>query len=94
MEAKVVDLDGKIVAPGQRGELCIRGYCVMLNYWNDDAKTDEVLSADRWYRTGYVNVTQSTKKQWCLDYTFFAHKVFAGRFAAVRSVMLLGGSWA
>ena len=67
VEAKVVDLDGKIVAPGQRGELCIRGYCVMLNYWNDDAKTDEVLSADRWYRTGYVNIsTQSMVARLCV----------------------------
>lgn len=34
------------------GELCIQGYCVMLGYWNDPQKTEEVIGLDKWYRTG------------------------------------------
>lgn len=51
-EAKVVDSEGKVVPANTAGELCIRGYSVMLNYWEDDAKTKEVISEDRWYKTG------------------------------------------
>ncbi|XP_056263238.1 medium-chain acyl-CoA ligase ACSF2, mitochondrial-like [Pseudoliparis swirei] len=52
-EAKVVDPDtGEIVPLGASGELMIRGSCVMHGYWNDPEKTREVISQDRWYRTG------------------------------------------
>uniref|UniRef100_A0A671MQJ7 Medium-chain acyl-CoA ligase ACSF2, mitochondrial n=1 Tax=Sinocyclocheilus anshuiensis TaxID=1608454 RepID=A0A671MQJ7_9TELE len=30
------------------------GYCVMLEYWNDDEKTQECISKDRWYKTGDI----------------------------------------
>ncbi|MEQ2225967.1 Acyl-CoA synthetase member 2 mitochondrial [Ilyodon furcidens] len=52
-EAKVVDPStGQIVPLGASGELMIRGYCVMLGYWDDLQKTREVIAEDRWYRTG------------------------------------------
>uniref|UniRef100_A0A146W7T0 Medium-chain acyl-CoA ligase ACSF2, mitochondrial n=1 Tax=Fundulus heteroclitus TaxID=8078 RepID=A0A146W7T0_FUNHE len=52
-EAKVVDPNtGEMVPLGASGELMIRGYCVMLGYWDDPEKTREVISADRWYKTG------------------------------------------
>uniref|UniRef100_A0A8C2ZPR8 Medium-chain acyl-CoA ligase ACSF2, mitochondrial n=1 Tax=Cyclopterus lumpus TaxID=8103 RepID=A0A8C2ZPR8_CYCLU len=52
-EAKVVDPDtGEIVPLGASGELMIRGSCVMHGYWNNPEKTREVISQDRWYRTG------------------------------------------
>ncbi|MEQ2294825.1 Acyl-CoA synthetase member 2 mitochondrial [Ameca splendens] len=52
-EAKVVDPStGQIVPVGASGELMIRGYCVMLGYWDDLQKTREVIAEDRWYRTG------------------------------------------
>lgn len=34
------------------GELQIRGYCVMLGYWDDPERTREVISDDKWYKTG------------------------------------------
>ncbi len=52
LEAKVVDGEGCIVAPGQSGELCTRGYSVMLGYWDDQEKTNEVLDAAGWMHTG------------------------------------------
>lgn len=53
LKAKVVDPNtGQIVPLGTSGELMIRGYCVMLGYWQDPEKTREVISEDRWYKTG------------------------------------------
>nr|XP_033501386.1 medium-chain acyl-CoA ligase ACSF2, mitochondrial-like [Epinephelus lanceolatus] len=52
-EAKVVDpTTGEIVPLGASGELMIRGSCVMHGYWDDPERTREVISQDRWYRTG------------------------------------------
>ncbi|XP_035471439.2 medium-chain acyl-CoA ligase ACSF2, mitochondrial [Scophthalmus maximus] len=52
-EAKVVDpATGQIVPLGASGELMIRGGCVMHGYWDEPEKTSEVISQDRWYRTG------------------------------------------
>ncbi|XP_026132125.1 acyl-CoA synthetase family member 2, mitochondrial [Carassius auratus] len=54
-EAKVVNpTTGVIVPLGVQGELMIRGYCVMLEYWNDDEKTQECITKDRWYKTGDI----------------------------------------
>jgi fatty-acyl-CoA synthase len=51
-EVKVVDTDGRIVARGEPGELCTRGYSVMLGYWGDEAKTRESIDAAGWMHTG------------------------------------------
>jgi len=53
LQAKIVDEQGNVVDRGEKGELCIRGYCVMLCYWEDPEKTNEVIKQDRWYSTGY-----------------------------------------
>ncbi|KAM4597773.1 medium-chain acyl-CoA ligase ACSF2, mitochondrial-like [Polymixia lowei] len=54
-EAKVVDPStGETVPLGVSGELLIRGYCVMLEYWDDPDKTSEVISRARWYKTGDI----------------------------------------
>jgi len=52
VEVKVVDTEGRIVAPGQPGELCTRGYCVMLGYWDDEARTGEAIDRAGWMHTG------------------------------------------
>uniref|UniRef100_A0A3Q0S3U1 Medium-chain acyl-CoA ligase ACSF2, mitochondrial n=1 Tax=Amphilophus citrinellus TaxID=61819 RepID=A0A3Q0S3U1_AMPCI len=55
LEAKIVDPATGIVVPlGTPGEVLIRGYCVMLEYWGDAAKTDECITKDRWYKTGDI----------------------------------------
>ncbi|KFV04108.1 hypothetical protein N339_07221, partial [Pterocles gutturalis] len=52
-EAKIEDPEtGQAVPLNTPGELQIRGYCVMLGYWDDASKTSEVVTAERWYKTG------------------------------------------
>jgi fatty-acyl-CoA synthase len=57
VEIKVVDpAAGDIVERGRPGELCARGYLVMLGYWRDEAKTREIIDADGWIHTGDLAV--------------------------------------
>lgn len=56
VEVKVVDLDGKVVPRGGRGELCTRGYSIMLGYWDEKEKTSDVLDANGWMHTGDLAV--------------------------------------
>ncbi|HZZ84964.1 MAG TPA: AMP-binding protein [Anaeromyxobacteraceae bacterium] len=53
LEIKVVDpATGKIVPRGVPGELCTRGYSVMLGYWNNPGATREAIDPGRWMHTG------------------------------------------
>jgi len=52
VEAKIVDGDGRIVPHGEPGELCTRGYLVMLGYWDDRERTAEAVDAAGWMHTG------------------------------------------
>jgi fatty-acyl-CoA synthase len=47
---------GRTVPRGAPGELCTRGYSVMLGYWAEPAKTAEVIDAARWMHTGDLAV--------------------------------------
>ncbi|XP_071620343.1 medium-chain acyl-CoA ligase ACSF2, mitochondrial isoform X1 [Heliangelus exortis] len=52
-EAKIEDPEtGKPVPLNTPGELQVRGYCVMLGYWGEPARTNEVITKDGWYKTG------------------------------------------
>jgi fatty-acyl-CoA synthase len=71
LEVKIIDpLSGEPVPRGEVGELCARGYSVMLGYWGQDDKTAEAIDTDGWMHTGdlgvmdvdgYVNVTGRIK---------------------------------
>ncbi|MEU9855487.1 AMP-binding protein [Streptomyces sp. NPDC047974] len=53
IEVKVVDpATGLTVPRGTAGELCTRGYSVMLGYWDEPEKTADVVDAGRWMHTG------------------------------------------
>ncbi|EOC0398791.1 long-chain-fatty-acid--CoA ligase FadD [Cronobacter sakazakii] len=54
-EVKLIDDEGNEVAPGEPGELCIKGPQVMLGYWQRPDATDEILQ-DGWLRTGDIAV--------------------------------------
>ena len=71
IESKVVDAISGIPLPrGETGELCTRGYSVMLGYWEQPDKTAEAIDAARWMHTGdlatmdedgYVNIVGRIK---------------------------------
>jgi fatty-acyl-CoA synthase len=57
IEVKVIDpATGRAVPRGTPGELCTRGYSVMLGYWRQPDKTAEVIDAARWMHTGDLAV--------------------------------------
>ena len=51
LEVKIIDAHGQVVAVGEKGELCTKGYSVMKGYWGDEARTAEAIQ-DGWMRTG------------------------------------------
>ena len=71
LEVKIIDPATGLTAPyGEPGELCTRGYSVMLGYWEQPEKTAEVIDQARWMHTGdlgvmdadgYVNITGRIK---------------------------------
>ena len=57
LEVKVVDpATGATVPRGTPGELCTRGYSVMLGYWEQPDKTAEAIDAAHWMHTGDLAV--------------------------------------
>ena len=70
VEVKIVDMENRIVPVGTPGELCTRGYSVMLGYWDDPERTAEAIDPARWMHTGdlatidaegYVNIVGRIK---------------------------------
>src|SRR4051794_19749710 len=57
VEVEVIDpATGLVVERGETGELCTRGYSVMLRYWNDPEKTAEAIDTAGWMHTGDLAV--------------------------------------
>ncbi|SEH28529.1 AMP-binding protein [Chryseobacterium culicis] len=56
LEIKIIDENGRTLQRGEHGELCTRGYSVMLKYWNDPENTKKVLDDARWMHTGDMAV--------------------------------------
>ena len=71
VEIKIVDpATGAVTPIGTPGELCTRGYSVMLGYWNNDEATAKAIDAARWMHTGdlatmdaegYINIVGRIK---------------------------------
>ncbi|WP_029720045.1 AMP-binding protein [Saccharopolyspora rectivirgula] len=71
LEVKIIDPETGLTVPrNPPGELCTRGYSVMLGYWNQPDKTAEVIDQARWMHTGdlavmdeegYVSITGRIK---------------------------------
>ena len=71
VEIKIIDpATGQVVPRGASGEVCTRGYSVMLGYWNDEAATRTAIDAAGWMHTGdlgtmdaegYVNIVGRIK---------------------------------
>jgi fatty-acyl-CoA synthase len=57
VEVKIIDpAAGQVVPRGTAGELCTRGYSVMLGYWDDEEQTRAAIDAARWMHTGDLAV--------------------------------------
>jgi fatty-acyl-CoA synthase len=71
IEVKIVDpATGQTLPRGEAGELCTRGYSVMLGYWDDSEATRAAIDEARWMHTGdlavmddegYVNIVGRIK---------------------------------
>ncbi len=71
VEVKIIDPEsGTTLKQGEAGELCTRGYSVMLGYWNDPGRTAEAIDAEGWLHSGdlatmdadgYVNIVGRRK---------------------------------
>ncbi|MEI7770966.1 MAG: AMP-binding protein [Chloroflexales bacterium] len=71
VEVKIIDpASGKLLPVGATGELCTRGYSVMLGYWNNPDATRGAIDASRWMHTGdlatmdadgYINIVGRIK---------------------------------
>ena len=60
VEVKIIDPETGLTAPrGTPGELCTRGYSVMLGYWAEPEKTAEAIDAARWMHTGDLGIMDS-----------------------------------
>ncbi|NIJ17867.1 AMP-binding protein [Sphingobium vermicomposti] len=56
LESKIVDESGAIVPRGTPGELCTRGYSVMLGYWGDSVQTAAAIDEDGWMHSGDIAI--------------------------------------
>lgn len=56
LETKVIDSEGATLPRGEVGELCTRGYSVMIGYWNNPKATAESIDSDGWMHTGDLAV--------------------------------------
>ncbi len=71
LEVKIIDPEtGDTVPRGTTGELCTKGYSVMLGYWGDNVRTREAIDAEGFMHTGdlatmddegYVNIVGRSK---------------------------------
>ncbi len=70
-EIKIIHPEtGQVVPLGEPGELCTRGYCVMIGYWGDEEKTKQSIDSSRWMHSGdlatmdadgYINIVGRIK---------------------------------
>ena len=61
VEVLVVDDDGAEVPPGEPGEVVVRGYNVMREYFEDPEQTAEAIDADGWLHTGDIGTMDDAR---------------------------------
>ena len=77
LECKLVDENGEIVPVGTPGELCTKGYSVMIGYWDDPQKTAEAIDADGYMHSG--------------DLATFDEQGFAEIVGRIKDMIIRGG---
>jgi acyl-CoA synthetase (AMP-forming)/AMP-acid ligase II len=88
-ECRILDLEGNEVAPGEQGELAMRGPQIMLGYWKDPQATAAALR-DGWYFSGDIVRTDADGFYYVLDRSkeMIKYKGFPVAPAEVESVLL------
>jgi acyl-coenzyme A synthetase/AMP-(fatty) acid ligase len=88
-DCRIVDLDGNEVAPGEPGELVMRGPQIMLGYWRDPQATAAVLR-DGWYFSGDIVRCDADGFYYVLDRSkeMIKYKGFPVAPAEVESLLL------
>ena len=88
-ECRILDLNGNEAAPGEPGELVMRGPQIMLGYWNDPQATAAVLR-DGWYFSGDIVRADADGYYYVLDRSkeMIKYKGFPVAPAEVESVLL------
>lgn len=102
VEVRIVDAEGEPLPRGQPGEICTRGYSVMLGYWEDPERTADSLDKDGWMHTGdlgtlneagYANIVGRIKDMVIRGgENIFPREIeeFLYRHPAVRDVQVIG----
>jgi len=88
-ECRILDSNGQEVAPGEQGELVMRGPQIMLGYWKEPQATAAVLR-DGWYFSGDVVRSDADGFYYVLDRSkeMIKYKGFPVAPAEVESVLL------
>ena len=66
-ECKLLDDDGKEVAPGQPGEIYVRGPNICMGYWKNEEASAESLDSEGWLKTGDIAVCDEKGFFWIVD---------------------------
>ena len=77
LECKLVDEAGNIVPVGTPGELCTKGYSVMIGYWDDPQRTAEAIDADGYMHSG--------------DLATFDEQGFGAIVGRIKDMIIRGG---
>jgi long-chain acyl-CoA synthetase len=67
VQMRLVDDKRREVAPGERGEVAIRGHNVMKGYWNRPEATAEAIDADGWFYTGDIGLLDDEGRFFIVD---------------------------
>jgi long-chain acyl-CoA synthetase len=64
---RLVDAQGREVACGQPGEICVKGPQVMLGYWRQAQENAQVFDAEGWFHSGDIGVLDSAGRLCIID---------------------------
>lgn len=85
-EAMIMNEDGSKQLPeGEKGELWLRAPSIMKGYWNEPQATNEVITKDRWLKTGDIAVRDSKGRYHIVD----RKKVISHNLPPLFTVLLL-----